>query len=445
MAVEIVTQSYIRQLSSIVNQYDAPPAVVVPHAGARTDGEHHIFKEIQQLTGYSIEGDALAGATVAASPHTLTTVETDNLLSAVSTKFQNQPALMNPGFVGKEQLPAHLVVFWRANGSGQQDTEHTRSEIADIANLSDKERRDVVTVAATKLAESAAVLHAVTGHKTTMYGLFGPPVSYGGGHAHVAVYEGEDIVADYQASAQEKLKMIDPWMKLFLNYFGDETRALIENAVHSRSHNIESEVTVLDDGRNNEGLHIAFPQGVPIENAFDILVDAVGVTDAFYQLMHEGFKEYHMIGSDALLVNMGLQYGVREENIEDFVAFITRIKPTYEQITTWIREMEEQEVEPWDKQLQELKQKQIQYEEIRNSDCRDPERQALRGDTYSEKAKQGVLFSRLGGAYEIEHDVDSDGNVVVTGITLIFKASTNGGIPEKKTGNLLLRNSPSSS
>lgn len=392
-----------------------PITVIGSVEAPRTDTGKDILAEGIALSGYIQDGRSISTITANPSPHTWHEADQRQFLSTV----EQVTGRANPRlpFNADAKVPEHLVVWWF--GDEFKDGEPKRVDLIALAGLPPEEQAEYFRGISEKTAESVRILQLLTdinyseNQYIEIYGTFGhSPLedriksglgrgsqSSPHGHLNVVYYDYNTRFANLaegkEPTARELLKQFGIWdTELFNDVKGSVyhiLRSIVENELPPE--NKYKVKQLIDIGQSFRGASVPFFEGYPIEfddyiemeTAMKIMTKVAGTFDGIYSGIHNFYKEYHKNYRDQAQRNGILHSleqflydsGFQNPGTRRIIELFSEMKPTYGQINSWKKEMEDEGRERNDPDYIRLDAVGRTYESLRNR-LKGPQRERMK-------------------------------------------------------------------
>jgi hypothetical protein len=339
----------------------------IPSLMERTDGPS-VFEEGEQFSGFEVRGSAEACITTVASPYVHPTTPRDEILQ-IAEKTIGQPINLPEGLSDLQELPLHLIVWWRHK---KWDDDGQAGILRVVEEGSLQEQKDFCETIAAQTARATRIIHEASGRKPLIQSSWGHATpderamygkSRGGpsnkhGHLHVLdlVPEEQNIEHRKDLLHKEKLNHFGPWNSLVHESLSVPIARAIGLAAQSQlPHTLVTaeDFSEVYRGANNaiayrDGYRLVFDQPTDLSEVFGCLMEIAGVVESFYQEVGACHADYYKYSADSNIqveaireiTNKAIRLGFTSEEAERFTTFSLRIRPTYGQLKSWQQELE---------------------------------------------------------------------------------------------------------
>lgn len=433
----------------------------------RTDGSD-VFIEGHRFSGNVNVGSIEASLTAVPVPHVKAYIPTQELLRESSIVFKQKSRLPEE-MASVKFLAPHFLIWWR-------DKLKTKSNVLDLYQATDKKRSntgeaiELQAMKALKLLnnyDGVPVLYGTwgyaTNHEMDITGLSRGVPTLPQGHCHISKVseKHQDITYDTEIEERLRLHHYGPWNRLINSRFGIPiAQALKKNVLNSRF--LKKSVSDVvykhsyrqhENNRNSDsqGYEILFSSPIPIQTAFNGVVDIAGKFEDYYQQVLVCFSDFHKFTGDitkqeqikAKLISLNEQFGFGDDS-ERWASFIFKIKPTLGQLQIWRREIDQNPQSTSSQRfvikLNNLLRKVERFKSLPPDKL--PLAKTLVQDTYSmpDVSRDHTWPAHFSAYYMFEDLSDIDRRVLTQKVIVMPSILNKTGIPERLLGVRLSRN-----
>jgi hypothetical protein len=358
------------------------PVLEVEPVSLRVDKAIRVFAEAENLFGIRVKGQAQAGTTIAAVPHTIARVNPDRFTKRAAKVYERSDIVLPDGVIS---APLHLVVWWAlTKEDGVATTNSRRCDLLGLAKLPDEQKKHFFELISDQTARAVRLLRVlrhpqsypysieisgVFGHSTEderkRTGLSRGPQSGPEGHLNVVLFPYKEIYAAARVREvlqEEKLKQIGPWDTLIFDRLSGALQTVMIKRVRTtlRGETGFSMSAAKDYGRRPdnkavpffEGFRMEFDEEIELPQALRVVTDIAGNFEQLYQGLINFYKAFHKAwGNEAKrdeiedrLVEYIGEFGFDKESTEEILNLFKTIQPTYGQVRKWINEINQLQV-----------------------------------------------------------------------------------------------------
>jgi hypothetical protein len=325
-----------------------------------------IFEEGKMFSGVEEVGQAEACLTIPASPYTMPQVPTQEFLQGAQRFFH--ATQLPEGLKSSQCLPEHLILWWKSSESEKD----VKQDFIGLSELDPQERAEFCTSISRQASRGVHLLRGFGGkpiigggwgngsvEERSSTGLTRGVPTNGLGHMHILTPRENvsNTVLSDELTPSEKINHYAPWISLVQDKFAHPISSRMEAILKEtyQDHNLDfsvgsfKETEVYGNGAiaHQEGYRVSFPNGISMPMVLSGLIDVAGSFEQFYCSMLKAYGNLHKASPITLDSSQAIEemyqtasaHGFYNEEADELVKFIKKIKPTYGQILNWKSEL----------------------------------------------------------------------------------------------------------